>query len=197
MSIVYVGLDLGSSSFHQVVISSVGAVTVNRSLSTSEANLRKAFADLRGEIQVHLEAGELAPWAAAVIEPLVQRVVCSHPRDNAWIAKDGDKCDRVDAFKLAELLRLNRFKQVRYPPDQPRRNFKTLVQHYVELTMQQARLKTKVKARLRMQGVIVTGERLFSSSGRKPVLAQVKSRDVRTAISQLSALTPNMPSNET
>ncbi len=185
MSIVYVGLDLGSSSFHQVASSSAGAVTVNRSFSTSEANLRKAFADLRGELQVHLEAGELAPWAAAVIQPLVQRVVCSHPRDNAWIAKDGDKCDRIDAFKLAELLRLNRFKQVHYAPDQPRRDFKTLVQHYDELTAQQARLKTKVKARLRMQGVIVTGERLFSSSGRKPVLAQVKSRAVRTAISQL------------
>jgi Transposase len=150
MSVVYVGLDLGSSSFHQVAISSTGAVTVNRSFSTSEANLRKAFADLGGELQVHLEAGELAPWAAAVIESLVQRVVCSHPRDNAWIAKDGDKCDRVDAYKLAELLRLNRYKEVRYAPDQPRRNFKTLVQHYDELTAQQARLKTKVKARLRM-----------------------------------------------
>ncbi len=188
MSIVYVGLDLGSSSFHQVAISSTGAVTVNRSFSTSELNLKKAFADLRGELHVHLEAGELAPWAAAVIEPLVQRVVCSHPRDNAWIAKDGDKCDRVDAFKLAELLRLNRFKQVHYAPDQPRRDFKTLVQHYDELTTQQARLKTKVKARLRMQGVIVTGERLFSTAGRNPVLAQVKAGHVRTAISQLYEL---------
>jgi transposase len=188
MSIVYVGLDLGSSAFHEVAIGSDGSMTVNRNFTTSEANLRKAVADLRGEIHVHLEAGELAPWAAAVIEPLVQRVVCSHPRDNAWIAKDGDKCDRVDAFKLAELLRLNRFKQVRYPPDQPRRNFKTLVQHYDELTTQQARLKTKVKARLRMQGVIVTGERLFSTAGRKPVLAQVKAHHVRTAISQLYEL---------
>ena len=185
MSTVYVGLDLGSSAFHQVAIRSDGAVTVNRNFTTSEANLRKAVADLAGEIHVHLEAGELAPWAVAVIAPLVQRVVCSHPQSNAWIAKDGDKCDRVDAFKLAELLRLHRFKEVHYAPDQPRRNFKQLVQHYDELTAQQARLKTKLKARLRMQGVIVTGERLFSSNGRKPVLAQVKSRDLRTAISQL------------
>jgi|ERR671922_716316 hypothetical protein len=109
MSIVYVGLDLGSSFFHLVAISNDGSVTVNRSFSTSELNLRKAFAELRGELHVHLEAGELAPWASAVIAPLVQRVVCSHPRDNAWIAKDGDKCDARDAFKLAELLRLNRF----------------------------------------------------------------------------------------
>ena len=112
-------------------------------------------------------------------------MVCSHPQSNAWIAKDADKCDRVDAYKLAELLRLNRFKEVHYAPDQRRRNFKQLVQHYDELTAQQARLKTKLKARLRMQGVIVSGERVFSSRGRKPVLAEVKSPDLRTAITQL------------
>jgi transposase len=158
---------------------------MNRSFTTSETNLRTAFSDLGGQIQVHLEAGELAPWAAAVIAPLVSRVVCSHPQSNAWIAKDADKCDRIDAYKLAELLRLNRFKEVHYAPDQRRRNFKQLVQHYDELTAQQARLKTKLKARLRMQGVIVSGERVFSSRGRKPVLAEVKSPDLRTAISQL------------
>src|SRR5258707_11514844 len=163
METVYVGLDMGSSGFQQVAIKSDGAVKVNRSFTTSEANLRAAFADQHGEIQVHLEAGELAPWAAALIAPLVKRVVCSHPKDNAWIAKDGDKCDRVDAYKLAELLRLNRFKEVHYAPDQARRDFKQLVQHYDELTAHQARWKTKLKARLRMRGVIVTGERLFSS----------------------------------
>jgi transposase len=185
MDQVYVGLDLGSSLFQQVAVTATGAISLNRSFPTSEANLRKAFADLKGEIQVHLEAGELAPWAASVISPLVTRVVCSHPAANAWIANDADKCDRIDAFKLAELLRLNRFKEVHYPREKTRREFKTLVQHYDELTAQQARLKTKLKARLRMQGVIVTGERLFSSAGRKPVLAQVASRDVRAAISQL------------
>ena len=157
MNTVYVGLDLGSSSFQQAAINQDGVTTMNRSFATSEANLRAAFTGLRGEIQVHLEAGELAPWAAAIIAPLVKRVVCSHPRDNAWIAKDGDKCDRVDAYKLAELLRLNRFREVHYAPDQPRRNFKQLVQHYDELTAHQARWKTKLKARLRMQGVIEIG----------------------------------------
>ena len=112
MSIVYVGLDLGSSNFQQVALNHAGVSGVNRDFTTSEANLVKAFSDLKGEIHVHLEAGELAPWAAAVIGPLVTRVVCSHPQSNAWIAKDADKCDRIDAYKLAELLRLNRFKEV-------------------------------------------------------------------------------------
>lgn len=185
MNQVYVGLDLGSSLFQQVTMNAAGVIDRERCFPTSEANLRQAFTALPGEIHVHLEAGELAPWASAVISPLVHRVVCSHPAANAWIAKDADKCDRIDAFKLAELLRLNRFKEVHYPQLQSRRDFKTLVQHYDELTAQQARLKTKLKARLRLQGVIVTGERLFSAAGRKPVLARVRSRDVRLAITQL------------
>ena len=182
---VYVGLDLGSSSFHQTVLNQEGTMIVNGSFPTSEASLRRAFAKLPGEIHVHLEAGELAPWASSVIAPLVRRVVCSHPKHNAWIAKDSDKCDRVDAYKLADLLRLNRFKEVHYAPDQPRRDFKQLVLHYDELTAHQARWKTKLKARLRMQGVIVTGERLFSPAGRQAVLAQVESVDVRAALAQI------------
>jgi transposase len=195
MSIVYVGLDLGSSNFQQVALNHHGVSRVNRDFQTSESNLVKAFSDLQGEIHVHLEAGELAPWAVSIITPLVHRVVCSHPQTNAWIAKDADKCDRIDAYKLADLLRLNRFKEVHYPPQQSRREFKTLVQHYDELTQQQARLKTKIKARLRMQGVIVRGEQLFSATGRKAVLAAVKSVAVRTAISQLYAvLDPSLES---
>ena len=185
MDKVYVGLDLGSSSFQQAALDHEGAKLMNRSFPTSEANLRQAFAKMSGEIHVHLEAGELAPWAASIIRPLVKRVVCSHPKENAWIAKDGDKCDRVDAYKLAELLRINRFKEVHYAPDQPRRDFKQLVQHYDELTAHQARWKTKLKARLRMQGVLVTGERLFSSSGRQAVLAKVASPELRTALQQI------------
>ena len=197
MNTFYVGLDLGSSSFQQVALNREGVSRMNRDFSTSEANLIKAFSDLKGEIQVHLEAGELAPWAAAVIRPLVTRVVCSHPQSNAWIAKDADKSDRIDAYKLAELLRLNRFKEVQYPAGQLRREFKTLVQHYDELTSQQARLKTKLKARLRMQGVIVKGERLYSGAGRKAVLAEVKSSAVRTAISQLYAVLDQSVASQT
>ena len=141
--------------------------------------------------------GSWRPGPRSVIAPLVTRVVCSHPQSNAWIAKDADKSDRIDAYKLAELLRLNRYKEVHYPPEQRRREFKTLVQHYDELTAQQARLKTKIKARLRMQGVIVSGERPFSVKGRKAVLAEVKSSAVRTAISQLYAVLDQSVTSQT
>ena len=88
MSTVYVALDMGSSSFHQVVMQPEGATTCSRRFSMREANLRSAFSALGTDVHVHMQAGELAPWVRSVIAPLVQRVVISHPRTNAWIAND-------------------------------------------------------------------------------------------------------------
>jgi activator of 2-hydroxyglutaryl-CoA dehydratase len=62
MNAFYVGLDLGSSSFQQVVLNHDGVSRVNREFTTSEANLIKAFSDLKGEIQVHLEASHAAAF---------------------------------------------------------------------------------------------------------------------------------------
>lgn len=188
MSTVYVGLDVGSSSFHQVVVQPDGSTVSSRRFQMGEANLRTAFAGLGTDVHVRLEAGELAAWVRAVIVPLVKRVVISHPRTNAWIAKDPQKGDRIDAFKLADLLRMNRVHEVYHAADQARRDFKQLVQHYDDVTGQQARLKCKIKARLRTHGIITRGERLFSAGGREAALEQLSSPQVRAAIQQLYAV---------
>ncbi|MCA1603046.1 MAG: IS110 family transposase [Acidobacteria bacterium] len=185
METVYVGLDIGSSSFHQLIMLPDGSTNLNRRFQMSEANLRTAFSALGADIHVHMEAGELAPWVRSVIAPLVKRVVISHPQANAWIAKDPNKGDRIDAFKLADLLRMNRFTPVYYATDESRRVFKQLVQHYDELTAQQARLRCRIKARLRVQGIIRRDASLFSTAGREPVLRQVSSTDLRAALAQL------------
>ena len=39
METVYVGLDMGSSGFQQVAIKTDGSIKVNRSFTTSEANI--------------------------------------------------------------------------------------------------------------------------------------------------------------
>lgn len=185
MSTLFVGLDVGSTTFHQVLMQPDGTTKATRSFPMSEANLIKAFTGLGGNAHVHLEAGELAPWVRGVIAPLVRRVVISHPPANAWIGKDPNKRDQLDAAKLADLLRMNRFTEVYYAAEQSRREFKQLVQHFDDLTDQQIRLKYKIKARFRAQGVIVRGLRLYTASGRGAVLERVASPRVRAAIEQL------------
>jgi transposase len=185
---IYVGLDVGSSTCHLVALDMEGRGLRNLHFPTSEAKLLAAIAGLPGEVHVHLEASELAGWIRGLLRGRVARVVISHATTNAWMAKDPRKRDSVDAFKLAELLRLGRVHAVSYPDEAHRAVFKQLMQHYDDVVGQQVRLKLKIKARLRAQGVIVRGKAVYSTRGRAAVLAQVETNAARQAIEQLYSL---------
>ena len=185
MARLYVGLDLGSRHIELAAMRLNGAVIKQRRFATSESKLRAEFEELRGEVHVHLEAGELAAWVREVVKPYAKSITVSHARDNAWIAKDPNKRDSIDAFKLADLLRMNRVHPVYYSDDRARRDFKQLVQHYDDLTAQEVALKAMIKSRLRTQGVIVHDAAPFSEKGCKQVLTAVTSVEIRGAIRQL------------
>jgi len=181
----YVGLDLGSSICYQVVMNAGGKVVRSRPFATSEQNLRVAFSGFAGELFVHTEAGELADWVAGVIKPLVKKVIVSHPQSLAWIAKDTRKCDKLDARKLADLLRFGLTHEVFLPVNQARRTFKQIVRHFDETSRAQAKLKAKIKARLRCQGIIERGEWVFTQTGRAQVFRQIDDKFLRQMVDGL------------
>lgn len=183
----YVGLDLGSSNCYQVVMTPDGSIFRSRPFQTSEPNLRSAFSGFDGELLVHLEAGELAAWVSDIIKPLVKRVVISHPRSLAWIAKDSRKCDKLDARKLADLLRSNLTHEVFLPENQSRRTFKQLVRHYDEATRAQAKVKAKLKARLRCQGIIRHDAKVFGQLERETLLKQINDKFLLRMFQELFA----------
>lgn len=182
----YVGLDVGPSTCQLVAIDGEGRGLRNLQVPTSEAKLVAAIADLPGEVLVHLEASELAGWIRRILQRRVARVVISHATTNAGIAKDPRKRDRVDAFKLAELLRLGRVHEVYYPKEEHRAVFKQLVQHYDNVVAQQIRLKLKIKARLHAQGglsavrgcMAVQVERRFCNTSALQLLAKPSSNSI-------------------
>ena len=188
MAKVYVGLDMGSSEFHLAAMDKDKSVLHDQKYATSEANLIRAFEEMKGEIHVHLEAGELAVWVRRVIKGLVARVVVGHPKSSAWIAKDPLKRDRLDAFKLADLLRMDQVHEVYYPDDDHRSVFKQIVQHYDDVTAQQVRLKNKIKSSLREQGVIVKGKHVYGPADQQKFVGTVESTAAREAINQLYGL---------
>lgn len=185
---VYVGLDAGSSFCHLLALDSEKAVLADRKFSTSEKNLIAAVEDLRGEVHLHIEAGELAAWIRRILKPRVARVVVGHPQSSAWIAKDALKRDRLDAFKLADLLRMDRVHEVFYADEDHLTVFKQIVHHFDDLTEQQVRIKQKIKARFRVQGVIPQGRGVYTAAGRGEWLARVKSEAAREAIEQMYGL---------
>lgn len=181
---IYVGLDLGSSRCHQTVINHDGTLVRSRSIPTSEQHLRSAFTALGDNVRVHLESGELANWVSSIIKPMVAEVVVSHSRTLAWIGKDSQKDDAIDARKLAELLRLNRTHPVYCETAESRRRFKQLVAHHEDLSREQARLKSKIKARLRYLGIIRFDARLFTKSGNAALLDELKEPSVKLMLAQ-------------
>lgn len=183
----YVGLDLGSTICYQVVMNERGKIVRSRPFATNERNLRVAFQGFEGELRVHTEAGELADWVSQVIKPVVKQVVVSHPQSLAWIAKDSRKCDKLDAKKLADLLRCGLTHEVFLPVNQARRTFKQLVRHFDEATRAQAKLKTKLKARLRCQGIICRDSQIFTQAGREQVLTQISDKFLRQMFEGLYA----------
>ena len=188
MKQVYVGLDVGSSSCHLVALSADGIKLLDRKIKTGERVLISVIEPIEGEVHVHLEASELAGWIRGILKPRVKRVVVGDPKANFWIARDPLKNDRLDAFKLAELLRMGRVHEVYYPDEQHRADFKRIVQHYDQLTHQASCLKVQIKARLRVAGVIARGESVYTTEGRRRFLDQVNSTSVRRSIEQLYEL---------
>jgi len=59
---------------------------------------------LRGDVYVTFEEGNWAAWLYDLLKPHVTKVVVCNPQKNALL-KEGNKSDRSDARKLAELLR--------------------------------------------------------------------------------------------
>ena len=194
---IYVGLDMGSSRCQQAVIGGDGVLRFSRIVPTSEQHLRSAFTELGGKASVHLEAGELSAWAAAVIRPLVDKVVVSHPRTLAWIARDPLKTDKRDAAKLAELLRLGRVHEVYCETDNKRQIFKHLVVHYETMSREQARQKSKIKARLRTLGIIRKDARVFGDDGQSELFAGLKEPSIKKMIFQMFAVLNQMIAMQT
>jgi hypothetical protein len=64
------------------------------------------FSDSRRAVEYNRETDDHAAWLHDLLKPHVDRVVVCDPRTNALL-KDGSKSDRIDARKLAELLRGN------------------------------------------------------------------------------------------
>jgi transposase len=99
----YIGMDLHKESISIAVMNSVGKVVMECVIETKASVILQFFDGLRGDLQVAFEEGTTAAWLYDLLKPHVARVLVCNPRRNALL-KAGNKSDRIDAQKLAELL---------------------------------------------------------------------------------------------
>ena len=73
-------------------------------VETRASSILEFIGGIRGELNIRFEEGVCAEWLYGVLKSHAHKIVVCDPRKNALL-KAGNKNDRIDARKLAELLR--------------------------------------------------------------------------------------------
>src|SRR6202158_192246 len=98
----YIGLDVHQATISAAVLDSTGKLVMEAILETKAATILQFVPGLRRSVHVTLEEGPAAVWLHALLKPHVTEVLVCDPRKNALL-KAGNKNDRIDARKLADL----------------------------------------------------------------------------------------------
>lgn len=115
--------------------------------------------------KLFIEEGELASWMLETSIKFGEKLIITDPKINKWIGKAGKKDDPIDAEKLAQLARGKYIKEI-YHPISNRRRFKELVFAYHDTVKSQSRIKNKIKALFRREGIRCRGETVYSEKSR-------------------------------
>lgn len=192
MKTYYVGMDVHQASIVIVVLNGAGKVVESSSLKTGASAVRSYLQRLKGRVWVTFEEGAQAQWLYDLVQPLVTAVVVCDPRQNRLLAA-GNKSDRIDAQKLAELLRNGALKAVDHS-DHGVRVLKELVRHYECLVQDSTRVMNRLKAIYRGRAIACQGHDIYRQDKRTTWLRKLPEAGAKQRAGflyeQLAALQP-------
>ncbi len=163
-SVKYIGLDVHQSTISVAVLNSEGKLLMQLVIATKATAVLDLLQGLRGDLHVTFEEGTHSAWLYDVVVRRVARVVVCNPRKNALL-KSGNKSDRIDACKLAELLRVGMLSPV-YHGEQSTRTLQHLVASYSALTEDTGRAIRRIKALYRSQAIACAGKKCLGKRHR-------------------------------
>ena len=179
----YIGLDLHQATIAVAVMDSTGKVIMESILETKASTILEFFAGLRGTLSVSLEEGTWAAWPYDLLKPHVANVVVCNPRKNALL-KHGNKSDRIDARKLADLLGLNDLEPV-YHGETGVRMLRELARSYLTIVKDLSRVMNRLKALYRSWAIPCAGRDVYYGRHRAEWLAKIREAGVRRRAEQL------------
>ena len=171
LSTKYIGLDVHKETISIAVRNSAGKLVMECVIETKASTILQFIQGLSGDLHVTFEEGTWAAWLYDLLKPYVTKLVVCNPRKNALL-KDGNKNDRIDARKLAELLRLNHLKPV-YHGEHGLRTLKELARSYLTITKDLGRVMSRLKALYRSWGIPCTGTQVYAPRHRAEWLGKI------------------------
>jgi transposase len=173
----YIGLDVHQATISVAVLDAAGKLVMEAILETKAETILQFIRGLRGSLHVTFEEGTCAAWLHDLLKPHVTQVLVCDPRKNALL-KVGNKNDRIDARKLAELLYLNKLCPV-YHGEAGVRTLKELARSYLTITRDLTRVMTRLKAIYRSWAIPCTGQQVYTPRYRAEWLAKITEAGVR------------------
>ena len=173
----YIGMDVHQATISVTVMDARGKLIMECVLETKAGTILEFVQGLSGTLAVTFEEGTSAAWLHDLLKPHVSRLVVCDPRKNALL-KDGNKNDRVDARKLAELLRTNQVKPV-YHEKHGTRALKELGRSYLTLTRDMTRVMNRIKSVYRSWAIPCAGTSVYTPSHRGEWLEKLMEPGVR------------------
>jgi transposase len=179
----YIGMDVHQATISVAVLDAGGKLIMECILETRAATMVEFIQGLQGTLWLTFEEGTSAAWLHDLLKPHVSRLVVCDPRKNALL-KDGNKSDRIDAHKLAELLYLNKLSSV-YHGETSVRMLRELARSYLTITKDRTRVMNRIKAVYRSWGIPCRGTRVYAPRHRAEWLAQIVEPGVRVRAEHL------------
>ena len=179
----YIGMDVHQATISVAVMDGKGKLIMECILETKADTILEFVHGLRGTVWVTFEEGTSAAWLHDLMKPHVAHLVVCDPRKNALL-KDGSKSDRIDARKLAELLRGNQLHSV-YHGEHGVRTLKELGRSYQTLTKDVTRVMSRIKALYRSWAIPCSGTTVYAVRHRAEWLAKILQPGVRLRAERL------------
>ena len=157
----YIGCDCHISTLDCAVVNERGQETKKQKMNTGAKGLMEFVKSIPKPRKIIIEEGTLANWLLEVCTDYGEKLIITDPKMNRWIGRAGQKNDAIDATKLAHLARGGYIKEIHHPIGH-RRRFRELVLLYHDTVKSQTRIKNKLKAKFRQNGIKCSGETVYS-----------------------------------
>ncbi len=179
----YIGMDVHQATISVTVLDSTGKLVMESIIETKAATILQFVHGLRGNLHVTFEEGTSAAWLYDLLVPHVSELLVCNPRKSASL-KDGSKNDRIDARKLAELLRAGLLSPV-YHGEAGVRTLKELARSYLTITKDLTRVMNRLKALYRSWAIPCAGKLVYAPCYRANWLEKIPEAGARRRAGRL------------
>ncbi len=167
----YIGLDAHSSSCTVGVVGPSGKRLQTQVLETNAKVLINFLLTIPGNRHLCLEEGTHSNWLYEVLSPHVQEIVVVRVRQNR-----GLKSDKIDAFALAEMLRVGTVKMRVYKKRGAFGPLGELSRAHSVLVTDSVRVQNRIKSLFRSRGVPCSRRQVYSPGKREEWLRKLPTK---------------------